>query len=368
MNSVDFDIISHYQTILENPKFNLDNLGIDIPIPLVSLNVLRRLCDNAIRILECEPSLMRLKGPIFIVGDLHGSLHDLLQILHTCGLPPQTSYLFLGDYVDRGDFSTETITLLLAMLVAFPENVFLLRGNHEFADVCYSYGFKEELDKTYKDKFIFDIFCNVFAYLPLGAIINDKYFCVHGGISPHLHNVEQLNEIQRPIRVIESHQIVEDILWSDPALDSTSTFTPSTRGRGFDYGLVPLAVFLKSNHLLKMIRGHQCVAKGIQLGFQGLLMTVFSASSYESVGSNRCGVLSIANDDLKPILFSPSPKLARNEAKFYLVQVKETQQMEVPKLKLSQCSCIRSLGPSQSQLSLVSFRGMVIAKQRRHNK
>ena len=116
------------------------------------------------------------------------------------GFPPEANYLLLGDYVDYGKQSLETICLLLAYKIRYPENFFLLRGNHESASINRIYGFYDECRVRYNDK-LWKTFSDCFNCLPIAAIIDEKIFCVHGGLSPDLNDMEQLRRIMRPTDV-----------------------------------------------------------------------------------------------------------------------------------------------------------------------
>merc|ERR1712100_426111 len=140
-------------------------------------------------------------GPISLCGDVHGQYHDLLRIFRHCGYPPKTNYLFLGDYVDRGKKSLETIFLLFAYKIKYPENFFILRGNHESPSICRIYGFYDECKRRF-DVSMWRSFCDVFACLPVCATIDDRVICMHGGLSPDLlaggDQLEQVRHMVRP--------------------------------------------------------------------------------------------------------------------------------------------------------------------------
>mmetsp|Transcript_116244 Transcript_116244/g.161361 ORF Transcript_116244/g.161361 Transcript_116244/m.161361 type:complete len:136 (+) Transcript_116244:155-562(+) len=133
-----------------------------------------------------QPVFLELEAPIKICGDLHGQFHDLLKLLEFGGMPPEANYLFLGDYVDRGKYSIETLCLLLAFKIKYPENFFLLRGNHEIAEINRMYGFYDDCKRRFSIK-IWKKFIDVFNCLPITALIDDKILCMHGGLSPDLH-------------------------------------------------------------------------------------------------------------------------------------------------------------------------------------
>lgn len=130
------------------------------------------------------------------------------------GYPGEVNYLFLGDYVDKGPMSLECIVLLLCYKLRYPESVFLLRGHHETAGVNRCFGFYDEC-KERVSVHTWKLFNEVFAYMPLSAVIERKIFCVHGGISPELENVEQISKIGRPLEV-NNNGVALDLLWSDP--------------------------------------------------------------------------------------------------------------------------------------------------------
>lgn len=142
-------------------------------------------------VLEKEPNLLRLRDPIAVCGDLHGQFYDLVKLLEVAGDPAKTQYLFLGDYVDRGCFSTEVLFYLFALKLAYPKSLFLLRGNHECRHLTSFFNFKEECIFKY-DLEIYEEFMKCFDALPLAACLNDKFLCMHGGLSPDVERVNRL--------------------------------------------------------------------------------------------------------------------------------------------------------------------------------
>eukprot|EP00122_Pirum_gemmata_P007273 Pgem_evm1s6671 len=157
-------------------------------------NEIRALCAKSREIFIQQPILLELQAPIKICGDVHGQYFDLLRLFEYGNFPPESNYLFLGDYVDRGKQSLETICLLLAYKIKFPENFFLLRGNHESASINRIYGFYDECKRRYNIK-LWKTFTDCFNCLPIAAIIDEKIFCMHGGLSPDLHSMEQIRRV-----------------------------------------------------------------------------------------------------------------------------------------------------------------------------
>ena len=146
-----------------------------------------------------------------ICGDIHGQYYDLLRLFEYGGFPPEANYLFLGDYVDRGKQSLETICLLLAYKIKYPENFFVLRGNHECASINRIYGFYDECKRRYNIK-LWKTFTDCFNCLPIAAIIDEKIFTMHGGLSPDLNSMEQIRRVMRPTDVSLIHAHVEPIV------------------------------------------------------------------------------------------------------------------------------------------------------------
>ncbi|CAG9864439.1 unnamed protein product [Phyllotreta striolata] len=254
---------------------------------------IKALCFNAMNIFMSQPMLLELEAPIKVCGDIHGQFADLLKIFSFGGFPPDSNYLFLGDYVDRGKQSVEVICLLLAYKIKYPENFFLLRGNHEASQVCKIYGFFDECKRRYTTK-IFKLFCDVFNTLPVAAIIDDKIFCCHGGLSPDLLHIAQIQSIQRPIDVpIEG--LLCDLLWSDPSQEPG--WTQNDRGVSFSFGPDVITKFLRKHDFDLICRGHQVVEDGYEFFAQRKLITIFSAPNYCGTFDNAGALMSI-NEDL----------------------------------------------------------------------
>lgn len=270
--------------------------------PVLKLEWVLDVIHRSTSILKSEETVLNISAPYNIVGDLHGNLADLLFIFKQFGPPPVTSYLFLGDYVDRGDYSVAVMTLLLSLLIKFPDRVKIIRGNHEFHLINRLYGFYDEIINTYGNSDLWDAFQVVFSYMPLGCILDEKIFCVHGGISPHLESVKQLQQLTRPITTYLDDPIVCDILWSDP-IESKDTFSENRRGLGVRYSAESVVKFLKDNKLAVLVRAHQCVLNGVNIFAQRHGLTVFSSSNYLPQSKNLCGIIrSIGNGEVQ--LFS----------------------------------------------------------------
>jgi serine/threonine-protein phosphatase PP1 catalytic subunit len=228
-------------------------------------------------LLEVEPSLLELSAPIKVVGDIHGQFQDLLRLFTLGGYPPDTSYLFLGDYVDRGPYGIECFMLLAALKVKYPDRVFLLRGNHESGPISRIYGFYDEVKRRFNIK-LWKIFNEIFNYLPLAATIDEKIFCVHAGLSPDLLTPESVNKISRPVEVPDSG-LMCDLLWSDPD-QSVTGWAKNDRGVSYTFGPDIVSSFLARNDLDLIVRAHQVVEDGYEFFANRQMVTVFSAPHY----------------------------------------------------------------------------------------
>jgi diadenosine tetraphosphatase ApaH/serine/threonine PP2A family protein phosphatase len=163
-----------------------------------------------------------------ICGDIHGQYYDLLRLFEYGGFPPEANYLFLGDYVDRGKQSLETICLLLAYKIKYPENFFVLRGNHECASINRIYGFYDECKRRYNIK-LWKTFTDCFNCLPIAAIIDEKIFTMHGGLSPDLNSMEQIRRVMRPTDVSEQWCQQREVARAQMLTDTDSRLRPSLR-------------------------------------------------------------------------------------------------------------------------------------------
>ena len=311
-------IVSMFQQVYDGIDLNIvGSFKSTIYFPQFSEEDLIKLFRAAQDIFKIEPLCLDLTGPIHVVGDLHGHILDLFRVLKTYGLPKYHKMLFLGDIVDRGEFSTETITLVLALKVAFPDNVHIIRGNHEFSELNETCGFIEELRKIYNMKAydIYEKLLSVFKYLPVLAIINKKILCVHGGLGPHWFSLNQVRKIKKPIESFEK-EILDGIFWSDPN-DAIDFYAPSSRGTGYFFGKSAVEDFLDSNSLDLIVRAHECTLTGINFMFNERLVTVFGASNYCGMVNNYAGVLTIdKNGGISSKTFPPLYYLRRENVYF----------------------------------------------------
>jgi serine/threonine-protein phosphatase PP1 catalytic subunit len=240
------------------------------------------ICTAAREVFLSQPALIELTPPVKIVGDVHGQYTDLIRMFEMCGFPPSSNFLFLGDYVDRGKQSLETILLLLCYKLKFPENFFLLRGNHECANVTRVYGFYDECKRRCNIK-IWKSFIDTFNTLPIAAIVAGKIFCVHGGLSPSLSHMDDIRQIARPTDVPD-FGLLNDLLWSDPA-DIDADWEPNERGVSYCFGKKVIMEFLQRHDFDLVCRAHMVVEDGYEFFDDRILVTVFSAPNVSFIST-----------------------------------------------------------------------------------
>lgn len=250
-----------------------------------------QICQKAREIFLAQPALLELSPSVKIVGDVHGQYGDLLRLFTKCGFPPMANYLFLGDYVDRGKQSLETILLLLCYKIKYPENFFLLRGNHECANVTRVYGFYDECKRRCNIK-TWKTFIDTFNTLPLAAIVTGKIFCVHGGLSPVLNSMDEIRHVSRPTDVPD-FGLINDLLWSDPT-DSPNEWEDNERGVSYCYNKVAINKFLNKFGFDLVCRAHMVVEDGYEFFNDRSLVTVFSAPNYCGEFDNWGAVMSVS--------------------------------------------------------------------------
>lgn len=238
-----------------------------------------------------QPVLAELVPPLKICGDIHGQYTDLLRLFEMGGFPSvERPYLFLGDYVDRAQQSIETACLLLCYKLKFPEHVVLLRGNHECSSINRVYGFYDECKRRYNLK-LWRAFCCVFDCLPIACVIAERIFCVHGGLSPSLHRMEQLLRVKRPLTVGDCGMVC-DLLWSDPDPD-VSGWAESGRGVSYQFGPSVIDAFLEKHDFDLIVRAHQVVEDGYEFFHGRKLVTIFSAPNYCNEFDNLAAMMVI---------------------------------------------------------------------------
>lgn len=257
---------------------------------LIAEAEVKSLCSKAREVLVLESNLQTVQSPVTVCGDIHGQFLDLLELFKIGGDVPWTNYIFLGDYVDRGTHSVETILLLLALKVRYPSRITLLRGNHESRHITQVFGFYDECFRKYGTLAVWRYCTDVFDFLPLTALIDGKVFCAHGGLSPFIKTLDHIRYIPR-IQEVPSVGAMCDLLWSDP--EEIEGWKPNTRGAGHVFGSDVVSKFNSTNNIDFVCRAHQLVMAGFHWHFPKSLVTVFSAPNYCYTSGNSGAIMKL---------------------------------------------------------------------------
>mmetsp|Transcript_87065 Transcript_87065/g.186626 ORF Transcript_87065/g.186626 Transcript_87065/m.186626 type:complete len:310 (+) Transcript_87065:150-1079(+) len=272
----------------------------------LSESEVKQLCDLAKDILSTESNVHPVRCPVTICGDIHGQFHDLQELFRIGGFPPDTNYLFLGDYVDRGYFSVECVSLLLCIKVRFPGRITILRGNHESRQITQIYGFYDECTRKYNSQTTWKCFTDLFDYLPLTALVENKIFTQHGGLSPNIENLDDVRKLDR-IQEVPHEGSMCDLLWSDP--DDRSGWGVSPRGAGYTFGQDCSEKFNQSNGLTLIARAHQLIMDGYTWCHDQQVVTIFSAPNYCYRCGNQAAIMEIdENLGHSFVQFDPAPR------------------------------------------------------------
>ncbi|KAI5175269.1 serine/threonine-protein phosphatase 4 catalytic subunit [Pancytospora epiphaga] len=287
---------TNWKTVLENLKNSI----------LPQRETVLLLLENIRSLLYIEPNVLEVDAPINIVGDLHGQFYDFLHMMEIANATHR--FLFLGDYVDRGYNSVELLLYILVLKQLSPLSIFMLRGNHENRAQTAVYGFKEECIRKY-DEVVYWAMCNIFELLPIAAIAGDRFFCVHGGITPGL-TLEILQSADR----IDEFPEIGDIMWADPT-EETPDFVQSQRGAGVLFGRRALKAFLAQlndsrarldggkGNIVAVVRSHQLVFEGIREQFGKACITVWSAPNYCYKSGNMAAVMLVESNHHEYIFY-----------------------------------------------------------------
>lgn len=259
------------------------------PVPMNETQV-EMLCHRVRSIFAHQPMLLEVDAPMKVAGDIHGQYYDLLRLFEYGGDPKEYNYLFLGDYVDRGKNSLECVSMLFTFKAMYPDNFFVLRGNHECSTINKLYGFFDECKRRFNIK-MWKTFGDVFNYMPVCALIDDRILCMHGGLSPELTSLDQIRDLQRPVEVPDTGLLC-DLLWSDPAHDVTA-WGENDRGVSFTFGAEIVRSVLQKFDLDLIARAHQVVQDGYEFFAGRQLVTVFSAPNYCREFDNAAAVMNV---------------------------------------------------------------------------
>ncbi|CAI2374208.1 unnamed protein product [Moneuplotes crassus] len=274
---------------------------------------IKGICLKVREILMDQPCFLELSAPLKVIGDTHGQYFDLLRLFEYGAFPPESNYLFLGDYVDRGKQSLETICLLFCYKIKYPENFFLLRGNHECSSINKIYGFYDECKRRYSIK-LWKIFSDVFNCLPVAALIEERILCMHGGLSPELKNFDQIRSLYRPSEIPDTG-LMCDLLWSDPEKGCKGWGT-NERGISFVFGEKIVDEICENLDIDLICRAHQVVEDGYEFFNNRKVVTVFSAPNYCNEFDNSAAIMTIEEDLTCSFkILQPAEKLKKYQGK-----------------------------------------------------
>jgi serine/threonine-protein phosphatase 2A catalytic subunit len=290
-------------TEIETLERQLDVLMEGKPLPE---NEIKIICEKAKEILAEESNVQSVKCPVTVCGDIHGQFHDLMELFKIGGYIPDINYLFMGDYVDRGYYSVECVTLLVCLKVRFKDRITITRGNHESRQITQVYGFYDECMRKYGSANVWQMFTDLFDYLPLTALVENQIFCLHGGLSPSIDTLDHIRQIDR-VKEVPHEGAMCDLLWSDP--DDRQGWSVSPRGAGYTFGQDISEHFNHTNNLTLISRAHQLVMDGYNWSHDRNVVTIFSAPNYCYRCGNQASILEIDENMRYTFLqFDPAPR------------------------------------------------------------
>jgi serine/threonine-protein phosphatase 2A catalytic subunit len=267
------------------------------------------MCKRVTALFRQEGNVVPVAIPVTIVGDIHGQFYDLIELFNVAGTIPATNYLFLGDYVDRGYFGLECISLLMCYKVQYPERIHMIRGNHEARQITQVYGFYDECLRKYGSADVWREFMFLFDALPISAFTANGIFACHAGLSPTLDTLDDVRALDRFTEPPHEGPIC-DLLWSDPDEDKAG-WGVSPRGAGYIFGADISEQFNHKNGVKFITRAHQLMMEGYMWHHDKQCLTLFSAPNYCYRCGNMAGIMEVNEDgDYDFLVYEAAPRAA----------------------------------------------------------
>lgn len=287
--------ISKYIPLIESYKTGNGEVGVTVPIPVFATQDLVMLTQTATALFKMQPSLLNLKPGIVVIGDLHGNLFNLLHVFSQHGLPPEQNYLFLGNIVNFGEFSLETISLILAFFCAYPNNVSILRGDSEMYPIQSINSLHDEIKNVYQSNDLFQAFQTTFSFMPLAAMFNNTIFCTQCSTLTRFQSVKNIIHQKGPT-LCESN--------ADGFLD----FVSSIKLPDEEW----MATFLDENNIEIIILGGNIEETGVSTLYDDRVYTISSCETTGAAGA----ILLTGNLKPSPVIFISHSTLIRSNALF----------------------------------------------------
>ena len=263
--------------------------------------------------MKSEPNVQPVRAPVTVCGDIHGQFFDLVELFKIGGDSPDSNYLFMGDYVDRGYYSVECVTYLMCLKVRYPNRIHLTRGNHESRQITQVYGFYDECLRKYGNSNVWKLFTDLFDYLPISAVVDNSIFCLHGGLSPSVETLDNINQLSRFTEIPQEGPFT-DLLWSDP--EDRFGWGMSPRGAGYILGHDISEQFEHTNKLNLISRAHQLMMNGFNYCHNKHVITIFSAPNYCYRCGNQAAIMEVDENKRQTLLqFDPSPNQGNDNCK-----------------------------------------------------
>lgn len=243
---------------------------------------------------------------VYVIGDIHGNLKTLIELIKIINIDNPKLVIFLGDIVDRGSKQLECLLIIFALKILFPLKYYVLRGNHETLEMNQYYGFFQDFLLRFKDQSKFNEIIKVYNALPICALINEIILCLHGGIPQDNEILKKLQGQKcKDFNVVftSNAQSIYQIMWNDPK-SGLQGFSDSFRGVGIKFfGNDVFDVFMKYNNLNYLIRAHECFPEGYRWFFNNKLLSIFSSANYGGdYTPNPASYAIIRNNEIIPKL------------------------------------------------------------------